>query len=66
LPKIEKGAKSVKKTTYGASGTFEVKANKRLKVRSTSDNEDVFNDKCPKGKLWKVHIVLEIHEVDKP
>ena len=63
MVKLKKASKTVKRTTYGTSGVFEVKANKRLRVKVSGDPEDIFNDKCPRGKLWRIKLSLEIHEV---
>jgi len=44
--------------------TVEIAAEKRLKIKTSPDGEEIFNEKVPTGKKWSVYIYLEIRETD--
>jgi len=47
---IEKSAKTVQNTTYGATGTFTASAGQNVRLRTSPDGSRIFNDDVPVGK----------------
>ena len=64
MAEIEKSTKTVRNTTYGASGTFVASAGQNVKLETTPTGSEIFDDDVPAGKEWRCKLTLEIHEVD--
>ena len=53
-------AKALKK----GDDVFQLSAGKSLKIESSPDGEEHFDDVVPEGKVWNVDIFLKIEETD--
>ena len=51
-------------TLYSGSTTFDIDANKTLKIETSPDGEDILDSTVPVGKKWKVSIKVSITETD--
>jgi len=52
------------KTVYVGDDTFELVAEKTLKIESSPSGDTFYDDTVPEGKVWAVTVFLRIVETD--
>lgn len=51
-------------TVLVAQGKVNVASGQRLKIETSPGGEELLNEECPAGKVWKGEIKLDITEQD--